>query len=70
MLHCRKVFESPNIQVQSLSRRQLAAPTTLEPLPIAGQRLNPRGAYVTHFSDAATTETILDRLGEILANHR
>ena len=29
--------------------------------------LNPRGEYVAHFSDAATTETILDRLREILA---
>jgi protein SCO1/2 len=29
--------------------------------------LNPRGEYAAHFSDAATTETILNRLREILA---
>jgi protein SCO1 len=28
--------------------------------------LNPHGEYVSHFSDAATTETILDRVREIL----
>jgi hypothetical protein len=29
--------------------------------------LNPRGEYAAHFSDAANTETILNRLREILA---